>query len=92
MEFQPSPTKLGRPKTSTSKTSALPNVSIACMSGVWEIRACWNRNGIISEIGEVIEEADIHLLELLDSIPARLGDKAIAQVRQECQVANCHDS
>jgi len=62
------------------------------MSGVWEIRACWNHNGIIREIGEVFEEADIHLLELFDGIPARLGDKAVAQVRQECRVANFHDS
>ena len=59
---------------------------------MWEIPACWNRNGIIRAIGEVFGGADVHPLELFDGIPARLGDKAVAQVRQEFEVANPHDS
>jgi len=33
----------------------------------------------------------IHLLELFNGIPADLGDKGVAQVCQECRVANLHD-
>jgi len=33
----------------------------------------------------------IHLLELFDGIPVCRGDKAVAQVRQGCRVANFHD-
>ena len=62
------------------------------MSGVWEIPACWNRNGIIRAIGEVFEEADIHLLELFDRILGHLTAKPVVQVRQECWVANFHGS
>jgi len=62
------------------------------MNGVWEIPACWNRNGIIRAISAVFEKTDTHMLELFDGIPARLGDKALAQVYHECWVANFHDS
>ena len=62
------------------------------MSSVWENCACWNRNGITREIGQVFEEPDIPLLELFNGIPACLGDKAVAQVSQECRVANFRDS
>jgi len=46
------------------------------MSGVRKIHVCWNHNGIIREISEVFEEADIHLLELFDGISTYLGNKA----------------
>ena len=58
------------------------------MSGVWEIPACWNPNGIIRAIGEVFGEADIHLLELFDCILGRLEAKQVAQVRQEYCIAD----
>ncbi|KAG0134510.1 P-loop containing nucleoside triphosphate hydrolase protein [Tuber indicum] len=36
----------------------LEQVSSACMSKVWEMRACWDRNEIIRKVGEAFEELD----------------------------------
>ncbi|CUS07282.1 unnamed protein product, partial [Tuber aestivum] len=41
----------------------LEQVSSACMSKVWEMRVCWNRNEIIREVGEVFEEVDSDVRE-----------------------------
>jgi len=38
-------------------------VNSACMSKVWEMRACWNRDEIIREVGEVFEEVDSDVRE-----------------------------
>jgi len=45
-----------------------------------------------SRFSNIFGEVDICLLDLFDGIPTHLGDKAVAQVCQECQVAKFHDS
>ncbi|RPB04749.1 AAA-domain-containing protein [Choiromyces venosus 120613-1] len=36
----------------------LEQVNSACMSKVWEMRACWNRNEVMREVSDVFDEVD----------------------------------